>query len=44
LLFLLSYAKPLLSKILPPYQSKHGVQQIETNSLLQEEPKLGFKA
>jgi uncharacterized membrane protein len=42
LLFLLSYAKPLLSKILPPYQSKHGAQQIETNSLLQEEPKLAL--
>ncbi|MDD2560164.1 MAG: DUF819 family protein [Bacteroidales bacterium] len=42
LLFLLSYAKPLLNKILPSYQPKHQLQQNETNSPAQEELKLAL--
>lgn len=42
LLFLLSYAKPLLSKILPSFQPKHQLQQNETNSPPQEELKLAL--
>ncbi len=43
LLFLLSYAKPLLSKILPLYKPKEEQQQFNNNSeLAQEEVKLAL--
>ena len=42
LLFLLSYAKPLLSKILPSYKPKQEQQLDKNNTLAQEELKLAL--